>query len=189
MRVRFPVATAACLALLAGCNDWVAYTNLMPASERDQVDLQGDYQFNEVIVNYSPMRDGRYRIVFDPAGQGKESYAGFDQIDGWVQEDTTYRYYIIEVEDVVREPDAPKVHYEISYTAKQGNKPATLTGYTVLCSDATKAIIRQTESGKCVFKSYADVKRAAMDVLDWMSDPRARIETTEQFKAEPVEGS
>lgn len=187
----FRKALAACVLFLglSGCDAWKADRALIEIMARDAIGMNGDYKSMENVLSIRPLAQNRYQMTIKPigseAGAGTTANVAFDLLrsdrsgnaeDGY----SYYNYYLTETE---RQDSDGKTFfaYDIvrSYHA-DSVEGRQLSQFSVLCSQAARGFAGSSE-GDCTFSNYSDLRAAAMDVLAWMDDARAKIETETFF--------
>jgi len=173
--------------LLGACSGWVADSPLMPPSSRDITSLSGNYETEDGQINIKLLSDKLYEIVaFSKEEDPFTYYASFDLLTSRIENGTPVDTYLIEMSNYSSDSAELYVKYELGNISTVAGEDSRWTLYEVSCSEAAKRISGSADDADaCKFTNYNDVKRAARDVLDWLSDPRAEI--VKQYVVRPAD--
>lgn len=186
MRTRMTLAVLAILSL-GGC--WEAPTALMPAAERDLVNLSGRYEkladSQREAIEFARLSDRRLSVVRWKDGvQIEQLVASLDSADDLAPATLagTARIYIVET--VSAEGGGAVANYSIAMLDREDASNTQIVHLRPACASATRLIAQAGKDEGCRFSSYRAVRAATADLLRWLIDarvePRSEVYTRSQ---------
>jgi hypothetical protein len=167
-------------ATLSGC--WEAATPLMPVSAKDTPSISGTFdrlpkgKNGSIRINAASTK--QFQLIETKVdGSRSTSLMSIDQLELPSEPRSIAAEGPIYILESQAGPNMKEVNYSLLFSFVQDGEVSQLIHVEPACSKAAMRIIGDANNAdkKCIFKSYDQVRAAALDAMDWLEDARIQV--------------